>query len=93
MINGKAGEFVDRIYTCQDTVFIYNGIKYWFQGYMPDANSVHMEIFQTDPDADGYVWVYDGRSISEGQLAFQKAPIFNGKTFWDVESEIEWVDY
>ena len=81
MINGKAGEFVDRIYTCQDTVFIYNGIKYWFQGYMPDANSVHMEIFQIDPDVDGYVWVYDGNSISEGQLAFQKLLFLMVKPF------------
>lgn len=32
MINGNANEFIDRIYTCQDTVFIYQGIKYWFQG-------------------------------------------------------------
>ena len=92
MINGNAGEFIDRIYTCQDTVFVYNGIKYWFQGYMPDDNSVHMEVFQTEPAADGYIWVYDGCCISEGQEAFQEAPIFNGKTFWNVESEIEWVD-
>ena len=92
MINGNASEFIDRIYTCQDTVFIYNGIKYWFQGYMPSDNAVHMEVFQTEPAADGYIWVYDGCSISEGQIAFQKAPIFNGKTFWEVEGEIEWVD-
>jgi hypothetical protein len=92
MINGNAGEFIDRIYTCQDTVFIYNGIKYWFQGYMPSDNTVHMEVFQTEPPADGYVWVYDGCSISEGQAAFQKAPIFDGKTFWEVEKEIEWTD-
>lgn len=24
---------------------------------------------------------------------FLKDPIFNGKTFWEVESEIEWIDY
>jgi len=93
MINGNASEFIDRIYTCQDTVFVYNGIKYWFQGYMPNDNTVHMEVFQTEPAVDGYVWVYDGRSISEGQEAFQNASIFDGKTFWDVEQDIEWVDF
>ena len=92
MINGNAGEFIDRLYSCQDTVFVYNGIKYWFQGYMTAGNLVHMEIFQTDPPMDGYIWVYDGNSISEGQMAFQEAPIFNGRSFWDVEADIEWVD-
>lgn len=72
MINGKAGEFVDRIYTCQDTVFIYNGIKYWFQRYMPDANSVHMEIFksiQMQMDMFGYM---TGTLLARCSLHFKR---------------------
>ena len=92
MINGKAEDFVDRIYSCQDTVFIYNGIKYWFQGYMPCANTVHMEVFQISPESDNYIWEYNGNSVSEGQDAFQNAPIFNGKTFWEAEKDIVWTD-
>ena len=92
MINGDAGDFVDRIYSCQDTVFIYNGVKYWFQGYMPSPDTVHMEVVQVDPKRDGYVWEYNGNSIREGQEAFQKASIFDGKTFWDAEKDIEWTD-
>ena len=92
MINGDAGDFVDRIYSCQDTVFIYNGVKYWFQGYMPSTDTVHMEVVQIDPERDGYVWEYNGNSISEGQESFQKAPIFDGKTFWEAEKDIEWTD-
>ena len=53
MLNGNVNEFVDRISTCQDTVFIYKGKKYWFQGYMPNKNTVHMEIFQIDPAKEG----------------------------------------
>lgn len=67
MINGDAGDFIERIYSCQDTVFVYNGVKYWFQGYMPSADAVHMEVFQVEPERDGYVWEYDGNSISEGE--------------------------
>ena len=92
MINGDVGDFVDRIYSCQDTVFIYNGVKYWFQGYMPNSDTVHLEVVQVDPERDGYVWEYNGNSISEGQESFQKAPIFDGKTFWEVEKDIEWTD-
>ena len=92
MINGNANDFIDRIYTCQDTVFIYNEKKYWFQGYMSDEKAVHMEIFQTEPPMDGFIWEYDGASITEGQEAFQTAQIFDGKTFWEAEQDIEWVD-
>ena len=51
-----------------------------------------MEIFQIDPAKEGYVWEYNGSSITEGQEEFQTAPIFDGKTFWEVEQEMEWVD-
>ena len=92
MINGNPNEFIDRIYTCQDTVFIYKGVKYWFQGYTTDDSIVHMEVFQIAPEKDAYIWEYNGNSISEGQDLFQSAPIFDGKIFWDAEQEIEWVD-
>ena len=92
MINGSPNEFVDRIYSCQDTVFIYKGIKYWFQGYMPSDHSVHMEIFQYQPSDEKWLWKYNGKSIEECLHAFLSAQIFDGKTFWDAEQEIEWVD-
>ncbi len=91
MINGNPSEFINMIYTCQDIVFIYNNVKYWFQGYMTESG-VHMEVFQTEPAKDEYVWEYNGQSISDGQMAFQEAKIFNGKSFWEVEADIEWVD-
>ena len=93
MIGGSPTEFVDRIYSCQDTVFIYKGIKYWFQGYMPDENSAHMEVTQYQPSSERDVWSYDGKTIEECQNAFLQAPIFDGKTFWEAEQEITWVDY
>ena len=85
MVGGKPNDFLDRIYSCQDTVFVYNGIKYWFQGYMPDENSMHMEIIQYQPSSEKDVWEYDGATIDECLNAFVHAPIFNGKTFWEAE--------
>jgi hypothetical protein len=32
------------------------------------------------------------KSISECLVAFQEAKIWNGKSFWEVEQDIEWVD-
>lgn len=92
MIGGDVNEFVDRIYSCQDTVYVYKGIKYWFQGYMSDKKTVHMEIFQYQPPSDRYVWEYDGTTVEECHRAFLQAPIFDGKTFWEIERDVEWVD-
>ncbi len=46
MIVGNPNEFLDRIFSCQDTVYIYGGIKYWFQSYMLTKHTVYMEITQ-----------------------------------------------
>ncbi|MCD7775245.1 MAG: hypothetical protein LUH40_06675, partial [Clostridiales bacterium] len=72
-------------------VYIFHGIKYWFQGYTT-PNGFHMEIFQYQPPAEGYTWEFDASSADEGKKAFITAPIFEGKTFWEVEQEIEWTD-
>lgn len=93
MIGGNVNEFVDRIYSCQDTVFVYHGIKYWFQGYTRRDDDVHMEVIADDPPSEEYLWEYDGKSIDECHKAFLEAPMFDGKTFWEVEQEITWVDY
>jgi hypothetical protein len=85
MINGDVKEFVDRIYSCQDAIFV-------FQCYTIPNKGVHIEVFQYQPPCEEYVWEYDGKTIAECQDAFLKAPIFGGKTFWNTETEIEWVD-
>ena len=59
---------------------------------MTDSHKVHMEIIQSFPASERDVWSYDGKTIEECQMAFIKAPIFVGKSFWDAEKDVEWVD-
>jgi len=94
MINGDPNDFIESVYNCQDIAFIYKKEKYWFQGYTVKDGTwgVHMECYKVGAPADEDVWRYEGLSLSEGQQSFQTAPIFDGKTFWEVEKEIEWVD-
>lgn len=89
MIGGKPTDFLDRIYPCQDTVYIYDGIKYWFQGYMPNEKTVHMEVFQYNPLSEGYVWEHNGSTVEECQKAFIGALIFGWQRFWEAESDIQ----
>ncbi len=91
MINGNPHEFLDVLYTGQDIVYIFKGIKYWFQGYTTDSG-FHMEIIQHEPSSDSYLWKHDDVSSENCKDAFLNAPIFEGKTFWDAEGDIEWVD-
>lgn len=92
MIGGNPNDFLDRIYSCQDTIYIYGGIKYWFQGYMPDSDTVHMEIIQYQPASNKEIWSHDATTIEQCVQAFVDAPLFHGKTFWDAEQDIAWVD-
>lgn len=92
MIGGNPNEFLESVYSGQDTVFIYKGIKYWCQGYVQDDGRSYMEVFQYQPANEENVWSYTGVTAKECFHAFLDAPIFDGKTFWDAEQEIEWVD-
>lgn len=93
MLGGNVNDFVNRIYSGQDTVFVFEKNKYWFQGYSNDTGGWHMEIFQIEPsENNGYLWTYEATDIEQCLYAFENAPIWNGKTFWEIENEIEWVD-
>ena len=69
MIGGNPNDFLDRIYSCQDTIYIYKGIKYWFQGYMPDSNTVHMEVIQYQPANNKEIWSHDAATIEQCKQA------------------------
>lgn len=90
MINGDPNEFLDHIYSGQDTPYRFENEKYWFQGFTV-SEGFHMEIFRCSPPYDT-VWQYTGASPLECLQAFESQPFFNGKCFWDVEKNIEWLD-
>ena len=93
MINGDPHEFVDHLYSGQDTVYLFHGVKYWSQGYTDEDKTVwHIEVFQYQPPSDDFSWEHTSDSVTDCMEAFLSAPIFDGKTFWEAESEIEWVD-
>lgn len=93
MINGDPHEFLESIYSGQDTVYLFRGIKYWYQGYYdPETQMHHMEIWQEDPPEPGYIWTYESKKFEDCMAAFLKAPVFGGKTYWEAEEEIEWTD-
>ena len=93
MIDGNPNDFLNRIYSGQDTIFIFHGIKYWAQGYNNIDGGWHYEIVQYQPPDDSFLWLIDTDSIDDCFKAFLDACIFDGMKFWEAEKEIHWVDY
>lgn len=95
MINGNAFEFIDEL-TYQDHYAIYNGVKFFFNGcqckYDKNGNitDVTLEVYNLLTNETVYSTTQNStaKCIDE----FEKAKIFSGKSFWEVEKDIEWVD-
>lgn len=51
-----------------------------------------MEVFQHEPPSEQYIWEIKNLSLEVCYNEFTNAKIFEGKTFWEVEKEIELVD-
>ena len=95
MINGNVNEFVDGLYYGDERWFMFRGIKYFIQGWVKNEEFT-LELEQMEPYLyqDRPLWTktcnFDQRQ--EAVESFLKAPVFDGKTFWDAEQEMEWVD-
>ena len=90
MINGNSQEFIDGLYYGDERFFVYCKKKYFIQGYCENEDYV-LEIYIIEPSDNKFHW----KAISDTDYPieqFEMLKIFNGKTFWEVESEIEWVD-
>ncbi len=92
MINGDVNLFLEELSQGFEVIFLYNHKKYFAQG-MSDGENFELMVDQWEPippDTD-YIW----RKKSKGDYdikAFENAPIFDGKSFWEIQEEIEWVD-
>ncbi len=95
MINGNAGNFIDELYY-QDHYAIFRGEKLFFNGCQCKVDndkkivSATLEIYNLKTNE--VLFSTEQESPSECIKRFEDAPIFNGKTFWQAEGEIEWVD-
>ena len=91
MINGDVNEFIDGLYYGDERIFLYHGKKYFIQGY--GVNKIPTLFLSTwEPPSDDYLWKQGGDEHNYPVEQFLQAPLFDGKTFWEVEQEIEWVD-
>ena len=95
MINGNTNEFFDNMYHGDEFEISYKEKLYFIQSYYNDFKTYIHEIIvkQTNPKIDNDT-IFECKSNNPQQNIedFQNAKIFEGKSFWEVEQEITWID-
>lgn len=90
MTGGSAEEFVDALSLGIEKEFSFRGRTLFAQGGGADG-TWQMTVAQWDPPEDDHLWSTEAGTMRECFERFLEAPIFDGKTFWQVESELEWI--
>ncbi len=100
MNNQEIAEFREMLYYGMDNI-IFNIGGTIFQinsGWEDNAHSITVykisTIFEGTESNENFDEVFTSNSPSaeENIKQFFEEPLFDGKTFWEVEQEIEWVD-
>ena len=92
MINGNLKEFIDGLYYGDERVFVYHNIKYFIQGFFEEEQyKLMLDIWEPKSSNTSYIWE-KGDKNGYPVEKFLKEKLFEGKTFLDIEQDIEWVD-
>ncbi len=92
MIDGNVNEFVDGLYRGNEWWFLFNGKKYFIQGWWESGKATLALDDCSDVNNPNYMWERTADNMEENVDAFLNAPIWDGKTFWEVEYEMTWID-
>lgn len=91
MINGNVREFIDGLHYGDERFFIYDKCKYFIQGYFINEKPL-LELYILEPEDNDFKWWAVSKDNNYPVTEFENAKLFNGKSFWEVEKNIEWVD-
>ncbi len=91
MTDGDIDDFIDALSLGDDLTFLYNGQKFFLRGYNQNGRAT-LYLDRLDPPADDYILVLAGRERQYPVQQFMDARIWDGKTFMEVQDEIQWVD-
>lgn len=83
---------MDKVYYGNKIEFIFNGTTYLIQGYTIDKKYVLTVDYWnktdgTEPQHD-YLFEMECASPAERLSCFEQAPIFSGKTIYEIEKDI-----
>ena len=90
MKGNSLNEFIDDLYSMggPEKEFLYKDKRYFLQCEAIDGNVIEMVIFQCFGRQE-YIFRHKGKTFAECVEAFEKAKIFDGKTIYEAEKDIE----
>ena len=91
MIDGNPNEFIEGLHYGDERFFILDGVKYLVQGYSVNGKPTII-LYALSPEDKCFDWEVSSNDNNYPVEEFEKAKIFNGKSFWEVEKDIQWVD-
>lgn len=92
MKNGNLTEFMDKLYYGEELEFEYLGKYYFLQGWS-EGNISKMTLDAIDHSPfKKYTWECNCDSMRECAEAFIQAPIWEGKSFLQIENDVTWID-
>ena len=95
MIGGNVRDFIEKL-SYEDHYVIYDDEKYFFNGCQAHYSSsgkitsYRLEVYNLAKRKT--IFSITSPTISECIDRFEDAQIWNGKSFWEVEKEMRWVD-
>ena len=107
MINANLEQFLDTgwfneatlyyegyIYWCEGGIYHKKNNSFYFSVYRFPAQIINEKYFKRLHSEEPFKYLYEdtGKNEDEVKERFLKAKIFNGKSFWDVEKELAWLD-
>ena len=92
MVNGNPDDFLETVYNGTSLEYSYNGRVFFTESYWAD-NQYWMVTYHCDDEGnDEDYLIKRAFSLDEDVVDYYvNAPIFEGKTFWEAEKDIEWL--
>lgn len=86
-------EFIDRVYYGDQIAFEWNGLTYLVQGNGQNGvYSLTVDYWSRTDGLEpphGYLREYECTDADERLNAFEEATIFDGKTIYEIESDVQ----
>ena len=95
MTTEEAKSFIDSM-TWEDSTVRLRGRIFWCLGLAryPDGK-IHIQVFEADPvtyEAGQYLLSYSSESRDDCMKHFIEDKYWDGKSFWEVAHDMEWID-
>lgn len=99
MRDGNVNDFLDHA-AYEEVAVEYNGYKYFFYGLRRDEETglftFVVERYTMDSPEGTFVGtVYDKTASTKAECMeqFFQTPIIDGKTFWELEKDMTWIEW